>query len=98
MPSFLEIAFATYALASLACFGAYAMDKSAARSRARRTPERTLLLLGLAGGWPGALLAQRMLRHKTAKTSFQVKFWLTVIANIGVLTGVTLWWTGSGTI
>ena len=98
MPYVLECAFATYALASLACFGAYAMDKSAARSRSRRTPERSLLLLGLVGGWPGALLAQRMLRHKTAKTSFQVKFWLTVVANIGVLAGLTLWWNGTVTI
>jgi len=98
MPSILEIAFATYALASLACFGAYALDKSAARSRARRSPERTLLLLGLVGGWPGALLAQRILRHKTAKASFQVKFWLTVAANIGVAAGCALWWNGSGTI
>lgn len=98
MPSILEIACATYALASVACFVAYAMDKSAARARARRTPERTLLLLGLAGGWPGALLAQQMLRHKNAKTSFQVKFWLTVVANIGVVAGCALWWHGSGTI
>jgi uncharacterized membrane protein YsdA (DUF1294 family) len=98
MPSILEIAFATYALASLASFGAYAMDKSAAHSRSRRIPERTLLLLGLAGGWPGALLAQRMFRHKTAKTAFQVKFWLSVAANIGAAAGCVLWWNGSGTI
>lgn len=98
MPSILDIAFATYALASLACFGAYAVDKSAARSRSRRTPERTLLLLGLVGGWPGALLAQRMLRHKTAKTSFQVKFWLTVAANVGAAAGCALWLNDSGTI
>ena len=98
MPYLLGFVFATYALASLACFSAYAMDKSAARSRSRRTPERTLLLLGLAGGWPGALLAQRMLRHKNAKTAFQVKFWLTVVANIGLAAGFTLWWNGAGTI
>lgn len=97
MPSFLEIVFATYAVVSAAAFGAYAADKSASRTRERRTAERTLLLLGLAGGWPGALLAQRMLRHKTAKASFQLKFWLTVAANIGALAGA-LWWNGSGTI
>jgi uncharacterized membrane protein YsdA (DUF1294 family) len=70
-----------YLLASAVCFAAYAFDKAAARSKARRTPERTLLLLGLAGGWPGAVLAQQWLRHKSVKTSFRVKFWMTAVAN-----------------
>jgi uncharacterized membrane protein YsdA (DUF1294 family) len=72
-----------YLVASVACFAAYAIDKSAARSKARRTPERTLLLLGLAGGWPGAVLAQQWLRHKSVKTSFRAKFWATVALNVG---------------
>jgi uncharacterized membrane protein YsdA (DUF1294 family) len=72
-----------YAAASLACFVAYAMDKSAAKSRGRRTPERTLLLLGLACGWPGALLAQQWLRHKSVKATFRARFWLTVVVNLG---------------
>lgn len=75
---------ATYAVASLICFAAYALDKSAARARERRTPERTLLLLGLVGGWPGAVLAQQWLRHKSAKASFRAKFWMTVVANAAV--------------
>ena len=75
---------ALYACASLICFAAYALDKSAARAGRRRTPERTLLLLGLACGWPGAVLAQRWLRHKSAKRSFQLKFWFTVAMNVAV--------------
>ena len=71
-----------YLVISLTCFVAYAIDKSAARNGGWRTPERTLLLLGLACGWPGALLAQQWLRHKTAKRSFQQMFWVTVVANI----------------
>lgn len=71
-----------YLLASAACYVAYARDKSAARQGRRRTPERTLLLLGVVGGWPGGLLAQRRLRHKTVKASFQAWFWLSVIANL----------------
>jgi uncharacterized membrane protein YsdA (DUF1294 family) len=71
-----------YALASAACFIVYAIDKAAARANRRRTPERTLLLLGLAGGWPGGLLAQQMLRHKSSKPSFQLRFWITVAVNI----------------
>lgn len=73
-----------YLVASAGCFALYAADKSAARNRLRRTPERVLLLAGLAGGWPGGLLAQQWLRHKTAKTSFRLKFWATVLANVGL--------------
>jgi uncharacterized membrane protein YsdA (DUF1294 family) len=76
---------ALYALASLLCFMFYALDKRAAMRGAPRTPERTLLLLGLAGGWPGGLLAQQVFRHKTAKTSFLAKFWGTVVLNLAIL-------------
>jgi uncharacterized membrane protein YsdA (DUF1294 family) len=77
---------AAYAVLSLLCFALYALDKAAARAGARRTPESTLLLLGLAGGWPGAVLAQQWLRHKSAKRSFQWRFWVTALLNAGALT------------
>jgi len=80
-----------YLLASTVCFIAYALDKSAARAGARRTPERTLLLLGLAGGWPGAVLAQQWLRHKTRKQPFQGRFWLSVAAHTA-LAGALAWY------
>lgn len=76
-----------YGVASVACFIAYAIDKSAAQHRRRRISERTLLLLGLCCGWPGGLLAQRILRHKTVKTSFQIAFWCSVAANVAAV-----WW------
>jgi uncharacterized membrane protein YsdA (DUF1294 family) len=75
---------AAYLVTSLTCFVAYAMDKSAARAQGWRTPEATLLLLGLLGGWPGAVLAQQWLRHKTSKQSFQWKFQCTVALNLGM--------------
>lgn len=67
--------------ASMAAFLVYALDKSAAKRNRWRTPETTLHLLALIGGWPGALAAQRLLRHKSAKTSFRVAFWFTVLLN-----------------
>lgn len=66
-------------------FGVYAADKSAARNGRWRTQESTLHLLAFFGGWPGALLAQHFLRHKSTKRSFQGVFWFTVVANCGVL-------------
>ena len=70
-----------YLAASLAAFLAYALDKSAARNGQWRTQESTLHFIGLAGGWPGALVAQRLLRHKSRKLSFQIVFWVTVMLN-----------------
>ena len=63
-------------------FGAYAIDKSAARLRQRRVAETSLILLGMLGGWPGAILAQQLLRHKTAKASFRAVFWVSVLINV----------------
>lgn len=63
----------------------YAYDKSKAKKGAWRTPEKTLHLLALAGGWPGAAIAQQTLRHKSQKKEFRSVFWLTVIANFCAL-------------
>jgi uncharacterized membrane protein YsdA (DUF1294 family) len=76
---------ALYGAASLVTFGIYAWDKEAARRRRRRTSERTLHVLALVGGWPGALAAQSLLRHKSRKRPFRAVFWLTVAINCGVV-------------
>ena len=70
-----------YVAMSCATFLVYAWDKSAAQQGRWRTPESTLHLLGFVGGWPGALAAQRLLRHKSRKQEFLLVFWLTVIVN-----------------
>ena len=70
---------------SVAAYFAYKRDKLAAQSRSWRTNEWTLILLGLIGGWPGALVAQRRFRHKTRKFVFQFGYWLSVAANVAVL-------------
>ena len=73
-----------YLAASAVTFAVYAMDKSAAQRGAWRAPESTLHVLSLAGGWPGALIAQKTLRHKSGKEVFRIIFWLTVVVNVGV--------------
>lgn len=72
---------AAYLTVSVIAFIVYAADKSAARKRQRRTPESRLHMLALFGGWPGALVAQQVFRHKTSKESFRNGFWLTVFLN-----------------
>ena len=70
-----------YLVVSSATYLAYAFDKLAAKKGNWRTSENTLHLLALGGGWPGALIAQRQLRHKTRKQPFQAIFWVTVVLN-----------------
>jgi uncharacterized membrane protein YsdA (DUF1294 family) len=74
---------ALYIIASLLSFLMYAADKAAARKGASRTPENILHLLSLAGGWPGARVAQQNFRHKTRKQPFRSIFWITILLNTG---------------
>lgn len=70
-----------YLLASLLSFVQYWLDKRSAQNGSRRTAENTLHLVELAGGWPGALIAQQTFRHKTRKATYQTVFWLIVAAH-----------------
>ncbi len=72
-------------VASIIAFLAYKADKARARRDAWRIPEAHLHLLALCGGWPGALAAQHLLRHKNRKAAFQAIFWGTVGLNIGAM-------------
>jgi uncharacterized membrane protein YsdA (DUF1294 family) len=74
-----------YLVLSVLTFAVYYLDKRAARKGARRTPEYQLHLWALLGGWPGALFAQQLLRHKSSKFGFRVMFWLTLLVNVGAL-------------
>ncbi|MBU2966020.1 DUF1294 domain-containing protein [Amphritea sp. 2_MG-2023] len=76
---------ALFVSVSLLTLAIYYKDKSAAVAGAWRTPESRLHLLALLGGWPGAIIAQQTLRHKTQKKSFRVTFWLTLLLNISTL-------------
>ena len=95
IPAFLFIAFAVsmstdvsplwflvYGIASVACFIGYALDKRAAEKNQWRVSETILLMIGLAGGWPGAILAQEIFRHKTKKITFRTLFWMSVAINM----------------
>lgn len=56
---------------NLITFALFAWDKVRAIRGDWRIPEKTLLTLALAGGTPGAFIAQQRLRHKTRKQPFR---------------------------
>lgn len=70
---------------SLLTFLVYAMDKRAAKKDRWRVPEKRLHLLEFCCGWPGALLAQQIVRHKSQKVSFRRIYWLMVFLNVSLL-------------
>lgn len=69
-------------------FIAYGLDKRRAGGPKRRVSERTLHVLGLLGGWPGALAARRRFRHKTQKASFRLAFWFVVFLHVTLVLGL----------
>jgi uncharacterized membrane protein YsdA (DUF1294 family) len=77
-----------FVIASLFTYFLYAKDKKAAINNTWRTPESSLHLCTLLCGWPGAIIAQQKLRHKTKKVSFRVVFVMTLLINSAVLAGL----------
>ncbi|WP_369991970.1 DUF1294 domain-containing protein [Pseudomonas xanthosomatis] len=75
------LALALYPLVSLVSVMLYWQDKQQARGQGWRTPEKVLHASELLGGWPGALLAQQLFRHKTRKLSYQLVFWGIVLVH-----------------
>lgn len=74
-----------YLFVSLLTFFLYWHDKRKAKNDGWRTPEKTLHLCSLTGGWPGALIAQRILHHKSQKRSFQLIFATTILCNLVIV-------------
>lgn len=79
-------------LLSTLTFAMYGWDKRQARHDQRRTPEATLQGLAWAGGWPGALVGQRVFRHKTRKFGFNVILWLAVAVHLVGLIAIGWIW------
>ncbi len=80
-----------YSLASVACFIGYGFDKRAAHRKEWRISETVLLLLGLVGGWPGAIAAQEYYRHKTQKPIFRQLFWMSVGINMAAFVQINVY-------
>ena len=77
---------------NLLTFVVYALDKGAAQSGQWRVSEKNLHLLALAGGWPGAWVAQQTLRHKSSKAEFRAVYWVTVVLHCAGLAAWVMRW------
>lgn len=75
----------------VATWAAFAWDKHQAGLEARRVRESVLLGLSLLGGSPAAAVTMFMLRHKTSKPSFKLKFALILAAQALAIGGWLLW-------
>ena len=67
---------------------AFWRDKQRAVAGERRIPESDLLVLALAGGSPGALLARRLFRHKTRKQPFSTQLFMIAAIQAGAAIGL----------
>jgi uncharacterized membrane protein YsdA (DUF1294 family) len=87
----MTIALVIYGFMSLLTFGLYWSDRRRARAGGWRIPESMLHAGEFLGGWPGALLAQRMVRHKTRKQPYVLVVWTIVIVHVAGWA----WWLGA---
>ena len=66
----------------------YIWDKRSAIKDRRRISEKTLLTCSALGGWPGALIAGKSIRHKTQKISYRIRFVVCAIINVVVVAAI----------
>ena len=90
MPIVVEIVAGVYVLMSFVTFVMYGWDKHQASRERSRVKERTLHLLELLGGWPGALGARTLFRHKRRKLGFSIVTALIVLLHLAIWSGIYL--------
>ena len=73
-----------YLAMSVVTFIAYGVDKRRAVRGRWRIPERTLHLLELCGGWPGALAGQVMFHHKRRKLGYMLVLAMIIAAHVAL--------------
>jgi uncharacterized membrane protein YsdA (DUF1294 family) len=78
----MDILFYCFFILNGMAFIIMAYDKHLAKTQKQRISERTLLSFVFLGGTIGSGLAMLAFRHKTAKRSYLVKFWMIVIVQI----------------
>lgn len=83
----LALAITWYSMISLLTFGAFLLDKRAAVRGSTRISERTLHTFEAMGGWPGALIAVRTIRHKNRRRGYRLILWAITIVHVAAWIG-----------
>ena len=78
-----------YIFFNILSFFAFMKDKSSAKKKGWRIPEKTLLTLSCLG-IIGAILGMKTYNHKTNKAAFSTGLYIIAITELGVLIGVIL--------
>ncbi len=79
-------------LMSVVTFAVYGWDKRQSRMVGWRIPESRLHWLAILGGWPGAMIGQSVVRHKTRKLIFRLMPWAAAILHMAGICVVVLLW------
>ena len=80
----MKIFIAAWVVMSIVAYFVYGYDKMQAKRGGWRIPEKTLLLLSLLMGAPGALAGMYTLRHKTLKPKFTITVPATLVLQIAI--------------
>lgn len=91
-----QTAVVLYGAGSLLTLVVYGTDKLAAKRGQTRVPERTLHSLEFFFGWPGAFVGQQVFKHKRAKRSYMLRYYLIVFLHLAAWIGLAIWWNRSG--
>lgn len=81
----MKFLFAYLLIINYISFSMFAYDKEQAQKDGRRVSEKNLLTLCFIGGSLGGWIGMSKFRHKSTKTSFQLKLAAIVIFQIGIL-------------
>ena len=72
------------------------LDKYLSRQQLRRIPENQLFLLALLGGWFLGIIGMKLIRHKTSKKSFKIKYFISsLLSSIAIFLlyfSIQIWW------
>lgn len=89
MPIYVQLLLGYLAVINVIAFALMGIDKSKAKRRAWRIPEKTLFLSAILGGSIGAILGMQTFRHKTKHWYFQ--YGLPAILILQIILVLILW-------
>ena len=85
------ILIAAFVIMSIVAVIATCRDKIAAKAKARRTPEATLMLIGLFFGAAAEYVTMLIIRHKTKHAKFMIGLPIFIILHAALIAAYLIW-------